>query len=204
MIRLSPVVRNLIIINVVVFILQQLLTHVMTREIGGQEITLSFEQLIALWDVRFPLFQPYQFFTYMFAHGGIMHLLFNMLTLASIAPILEEYWGDKRFLIFYMATGIGAGVVYALVNLFLYAPSNIPMVGASGAIYGVLMAFGLTFPNMQVSMLFVPMPAKYLVFVIGLLTYFIDRSGAVAHAAHFGGALIGFILVSIWRVQGRR
>ena len=203
MFNLSPLVRNLIVINVIVFVLQQVLTGVVTRDIGGQDVTLGLTHLLSLWGINHPLFQPYQFFTYMFAHGSFMHILFNMLTLASIAPILEAYWGDKKFLIFYLATGIGAGVIYAVVNLFL-GDGGGSMLGASGAIYGVLMAFGLIFPNMQISMFFIPMPAKYLVFVVGILTYLLDRSGQVAHMAHFGGAFIGFILVSIWRGQERR
>ncbi len=204
MFNLSPLVRNLIIINVVVFILQQFLPVVITRTIQGQEISLGLTQLISLWGLNSPLFQPYQFFTYMFAHGGFTHIFFNMLTLASIAPVLESYWGDKKFLIFYLATGIGAGVIYGAVNL-LFPGSGGSMLGASGAIYGVLMAFGLIFPNMQISMMFIPMPAKYLVFVVGGITYFLDRSGSVAHVAHFGGAFIGFLLVSYWRSQeGRR
>jgi len=190
MFNLTPVVRNIIFVTVAVFIIQTL--------IGPASGYLS------LHAINSGDFRPYQFLTYMFAHGGFMHILFNMLTLASIAPILEAYWGDKKFLIFYLATGIGAGVIYALVNLFLGGNPLGTMLGASGAIYGVLMAFGLTFPNMQVSMLFIPMPAKYLVFVVGIMTYLLDRSGQVAHLAHFGGALIGFILVSAWRGQDRR
>jgi len=147
MFNLSPVVRNIIYITVAVFIIQQ--------------IWVPATYYLSLYDINSDYFKPYQFFTYMFAHGSFMHILFNMLTLASIAPVLEAYWGDKKFLIFYLATGIGAGVIYALVNLFL-GGSGGSMLGASGAIYGVLMAFGLIFPNMQISMLFIPMPAKYL------------------------------------------
>lgn len=205
MFQLTPVVRNLIIINVIVFLLQQIIPVAVTRTIQGEEVSLSLTQLISLWSFKFPLFQPYQFFTYMFAHGGFMHILFNMLALASFGPILEHYWGDKKFLFFYLATGIGAGVIYTLVNLY-FAPGVGSMVGASGAIYGLLMGFGLTFPNMEVSMLFIPVPikAKYLVFIMGFITYLLDRSGSVAHVAHFGGALVGFIIINAWGGSGNK
>ena len=107
MFRLTPLVRNLIIINVVVFLAQNLLSN------------LYLTEYMSLWSIHSPNFKPYQFFTYMFAHGGFGHIFFNMLALASFAPILESYWGEKKFLIFYLATGIGAGVIYALVNFFL-------------------------------------------------------------------------------------
>ena len=192
MFRLTPLVRNLIIINVVVFIAQQFF---------GDQVT----GLLSLWPIGSKNFAPYQFFTYMFAHGGMMHIFFNMFALASFAPILEHYWGDKKFLSFYMITGVGAGVLYAVVNYFLFPGAEGIMLGASGALYGILMAFGMVFPNLEIMLLFPPIPlkAKYMVFVIGGLTYFMDRSGTVAHLAHFGGALVGFGLITFWRSSGR-
>jgi len=191
MFQLTPVVRNLIIINIIVFLLQQFIP--------------VFTGLLALYDIHSGYFRPYQFFTYMFAHGGFMHILFNMLALASFAPILEGYWGEKKFLIFYLATGIGAGIFYAGINYFFFPHAAGSMLGASGALYGVLMAFGLSFPNMEVRMMFIPIPikAKYLVFIIGFATYFLDRSGSVAHLAHFGGAFVAFLIITAWRSQGR-
>jgi membrane associated rhomboid family serine protease len=186
--NLSPVVRNLLIITVLVFVVQKLMP-----------ISTYY---LALWDIHSPNFRPYQFFTYMFAHGDFFHILFNMMAFASIAPVLEMYWGDRRFLFFYLATGIGAGIIYAVFNYFIFAGDGY-MVGASGALYGVLMAFGLIFPNMEVSLFFFPVRAKYLVFVVGGLTFMLDRSGKVAHLAHFGGAFIGFLLVTFWRGQGK-
>jgi membrane associated rhomboid family serine protease len=193
MFNLSPVVRNIIIINVVIFLLQNLA--------AGLEVT----GYISLWDIQSPYFKPYQFFTYMFAHGSFMHIFFNMLALASFAPILEHYWGDKKFLIFYIATGIGAGVIYAAINYFFFTNAGGPMLGASGAIYGILMAFGMIFPNLELMLLFPPIPikAKYMVFIMGFITYALDRSGGVAHSAHFGGALVAFIIIRIWRSQGQ-
>jgi membrane associated rhomboid family serine protease len=201
--RITPVVRNLIIVNVVVYILQMLLPI-------SSEACIEFQYnpglsgLISLWGFDSCAFRPYQFFTYMFAHGGLMHIAFNMLALASFGPVLESFWGEKKFLLFYIASGIGAGLIYALVNYFwMHSPGS--MLGASGAIYGMLMAFGLLFPDLEVMMIFPPIPikAKYMVFVIGFLTYAMDRSGAVAHVAHFGGAFVAFIIIKFWWGGGR-
>lgn len=187
MFQTTPLVRNLIIINVAVFLVQNFFP--------------AADFFLSLWPIDSEYFNAYQLFTYMFAHGGFMHIFFNMIALASFAPILETYWGDKKFLMFYIATGIGAGVIYALVNYFLTPGSGGPMLGASGAIYGILMAFGMAFPNMEITLLFPPIPikAKYMVFVIGFITYATDRSGNVAHVAHFGGALVAFFIISYWR-----
>jgi membrane associated rhomboid family serine protease len=195
MFRVTPLVRNLIIINVVIFLAQMLLD-------GPDKIITS---VLALRPIRGEGFAAYQLFTYMFAHGGFMHIFFNMLALASFAPILESYWGDKKFLIFYLVTGLGAGVIYALINYFLDANLNSYMLGASGAIYGILMAFGMLFPNMELMLLFPPIPikAKYMVFILGFITYAMDSSGGVAHSAHFGGAFVAFFLISYWRSQGK-
>lgn len=192
MYRLSPLVRNLIIINVVVFLLQQITRDMVTG-------------LVSLWPIGSEQFAPYQFFTYMFAHGSFMHIFFNMLALASFAPILEGYWGEKRFLLFYIVTGVGAGVLYGAVNYFIFPGAEGIMLGASGAIYGILMAFGMVFPNLEIMLLFPPIPikAKYMVFLMGFLTYAMDRSGTVAHVAHFGGAFVAFALISFWRSSGR-
>src|SRR6218665_572838 len=106
MFQLTPVVRNLIIINVIFFLLQQLIP--------------IFNILVPLQDINSGYFRPYQFFTYMFAHGDFMHILFNMFAIASFAPILESVWGEKKLLFYYLATGIGAGAVYILANYFFF------------------------------------------------------------------------------------
>lgn len=190
MFQTTPLVRNLIILNVVVFLIQNLVP-----------VT---DYLVMLWPIGSEYFRPYQLFTYMFAHGSLWHILFNMLALSSFGPILENYWGDKKFLFFYIATGLGAGLIYAGLNF--YFGTGGPMLGASGAIYGILMAFGMVFPNLEIMLLFPPIPlkAKYMVFVMGFITYAMDKSGQVAHAAHFGGALVAFIVISIWRSQGKQ
>lgn len=207
MIRLSPVVRNLIIINVVVFIGQLIAPLV---DVGycygfpgakGEDVVTTY---LSLFNVHTECFKPYQLFTYMFAHGGFMHIFFNMLSLAFLGPILESFWGQNKFLIFYIVTGIGAAAFSVGIDILTNAPGGI-MLGASGAVYGLLAAFGMIFPEMQIRLLIPPVPvkAKYLVFIFGGLTFMMDRSGTVAHFAHLGGAIVGFIVVLAWRNQGQ-
>jgi membrane associated rhomboid family serine protease len=156
---------------------------------------------LSMWNVRTDCFKPYQLFTYMFVHGDFFHIFFNMLVMASTAPVLENFWGQKRFLTFYLVTGIGAGVFHLLINLFFF--ENITygtMLGASGAVYGILMAFGMMFPNMEMRLLIPPvsLKAKYLVWVLGAVTFLLSGAG-VAHFAHLGGIVFAFILLRIWR-----
>ncbi|MCU0383910.1 MAG: rhomboid family intramembrane serine protease [Cyclobacteriaceae bacterium] len=197
MLQLTPVVRNIIIVNVIVFFLQLFF--------GGINGPLT--QILSLWSVGTQAFEPYQLFTYMFAHGGFGHLFFNMLSLAFTAPILENYWGQNRFLLFYLFTGIGAGIFNMGIDYFVFGGETMStMLGASGAVYGVLMGFGMMFPNMEIMLLIPPIPikAKYLVFVLGGISFLLDRSGGIAHFAHLGGIVFAFILIRYWRSQGGR
>ncbi len=189
MINLTPTVKNLIIINSVVFLLQLFIPEVTTY--------------LSLYNVNTEFFRPYQLFTYMFAHGGFVHLFFNMLMLAFTAPVLETFWGSNRFLQFYLITGVGAAVFSVLIDLVTGGGAG-AMLGASGAIYGVLMGFGMLFPNLEVMLLIPPIPvkAKYLVFVLGGITFLMDRSGSVAHFAHLGGIVVAWILIKFWRSKG--
>ncbi|MBX2947045.1 MAG: rhomboid family intramembrane serine protease [Cyclobacteriaceae bacterium] len=206
MFNLTPVVRNLLMINAIVFIGQMVAPVI---DVGGCfGVSMLYRQdavtaYLALFNVRTACFQPYQLFTYMFAHGGFMHIFFNMLMLSFTGPILETFWGSKRFLLFYIITGVGAAAFSVLIDLFFGGGGGI-MLGASGAIYGVLMGFGMLFPNMEVQLLIPPIPikAKYLVFFLFGLTFIMDRSGNVAHFAHLGGIVVAFILIKIWRGQG--
>lgn len=187
MLRLTPVVRNIVIINVIVFIAQNLVP--------------GFTSMLSLWNPQTELFKPYQLFTYMFAHADFFHIFFNMLVMASTAPVLENFWGQKKFLVFYLVTGIGAGVFHLLINLLFF--ENITygsMLGASGAVYGILMGFGMMFPNMEMRLLIPPVAikAKYLVWVLGAITFLLSGAG-VAHFAHLGGIIFAFILLRIWR-----
>ena len=191
--RLTPVVKNLIIITVVVYLGQRILSFPVT-------------EFLSLWHVKSDYFQPYQLFTYMFVHSpsGIMHILFNMLALAFIGPILETYWGPKKFLAFYVISGIGAAIFNIGIDLLLGGGAMM-MLGASGAIYGILMGFGVTFPNMEVMLLIPPVPikAKYLVFVIGGLSLLMPGSERIAHFAHLGGAVVGYLIILFWRTTER-
>ena len=197
MFRLSPVVRNLIFINVIVFVFEQILP--------------ALEQGLSLHSVhRTDFFRPYQLFTYMFCHDrqGFGHIFFNMLMLAFFGPILEEYWGQKRFLLFYIIAGIGAGIFNILMDLFFGIGAFHTMLGASGAVYGVLTAFGIIFPNMELRLLFLPVSfkAKYMVMVLGGLAIYngfrSDPSDNTAHLAHLGGIIVAIILIQIWRGRG--
>jgi membrane associated rhomboid family serine protease len=256
-------VRNLLIINIGLYFISSLLR-------------LDINEIGSLRNVNGDYFQPYQYFTYMFLHGGTLHLLSNMFALFMFGPLLEQFWGPKRFLIFYIITGVGAGVLYsgiefyetktfsnaveqyyeqpspgkfkqilekkagipvkqnAELNSFIYEfnenptdpsmieeskaflhsvqvqQSNSRMVGASGAIFGILLAFGMLFPNTVLMLLFPPIPikAKYFVAIYGLFEFFsgIQRSPGdnVAHFAHLSGMLVAFILIKIWNSDRKK
>jgi len=218
-----PVIKNLLIINGLVFLAQ------MTFQYNG---SFNIDNFFALHDVRSVYFKPHQLVTHLFMHGSFQHILFNMLALWMFGANLETHWGSKRFLIFYMACGLGAaalhlGVLYfentPLVAQFnqlsleqqeviKYAagyPLNQATVGASGAIFGCLAAFGYLFPNqvIYVQLLF-PVKAKWFVlFYAGIELYSAFQNSAgdnVAHWAHLGGAVVGIALVYIWNKTDRR
>lgn len=190
-----PVIKNLIIINISVFIFQWMfigsgLTY------AGVDIGYWFARLLYLY----PLgegFQIWQLVTYMFLHGNLMHIFFNMLMLWMFGMEVENLWGSRKFLVFYFAAGITA----ALANLFI-APlftTTGPTVGASGGVYGVLVAFAMMFPNRYIFLyFFVPIRAKYLITFFVLLEIFNGVFGTrdgIAHIAHLGGAVVGAIWV---------
>ena len=152
-------------------------------------------------------FRPWQVFTYLFLHSGYFHLGANMFALWSFGRVLESVWGKQRFLIFYIACGVGAAIVQQLIDTLVFSNSNNDvMVGASGAIYGILIAFALLFPNFKIFLLFIPVPvaAKYFVPVLLLIDLSAGITGIsifglnVAHFAHLGGALTGLLLVMLW------
>lgn len=186
MFRLTPIVRNLIFINVIVFVIQMM---------------IPIENWLALWNVRSPNFRPYQLFTYMFCHADFFHIFFNMLLLSFFGPILEEFWDQKKFLLFYIATGIGAAVFNILMDLFFGIGTFGVMIGASGAVYGVMTAFGIIFPNMELRLLFLPISfkAKYMVMVLGSIAIYSGFRSTpgdnTAHLAHLGGIVMAIILI---------
>jgi membrane associated rhomboid family serine protease len=154
-------------------------------------------------------FAPWQLLTHMFLHGSISHLAFNMLALWSFGRVLEKVWGVQRFLIFYLVCGIGAAVISQLVDQFILGPVSIytSTVGASGAIYGLLVAFAMMFPNFKIMLIFLPVPiaAKYFVPVILLIDLAAGFTGFsifgqnIAHFAHLGGAFMGFLMLSYYQ-----
>ncbi len=161
-----------------------------------------------------PFFKPWQLLTHMFLHGSVSHLAFNMLALWSFGRVLEKVWGIQRFLIFYLACGIGAALISQIVDQFFFGPvSNYTRtVGASGAIYGLLVAFAVMFPNFKIMLIFLPVPvaAKHFVPVLLLIDLMAGFTGFsifgqnIAHFAHLGGALIGFLMLNYYKRSSYR
>ena len=229
---MPPVVLNLIILNAIFF-----LGKVVVDSSGG-----DLGQVLGMYYYNSPHFKPWQIITHMFMHGNFMHLFFNMFALFIFGPPLENYWGGKRFFIYYIITGFGAFILHYTVIHFqiqsllpqvseeelrliftegrsvllsgrnyvdpavgeLNALYNIPVVGASGAVFGILLAFGMLYPNVELFLLFLPIPikAKYFVIMYGALELWQGLANQpgdnVAHFAHLGGMLFGYILIKIW------
>lgn len=197
----TPVVLNLIIINVIVFVAQMVFDKSGYDVTGGNNLGWLTSR-IGLWSIDTGLFKPYQLVTHMFAHGGFLHILFNMYALWLFGAPLERLWGPKRFLIFYLVCGLTAGVT----EMFL-VPVGFA-IGASGAVMGLLGAFAYTFPNIEFFILPIPFPikAKYLAIIyaaIDLFGQFSGFGGNVAHFAHLGGLAMGLILCIIWKRAGK-
>lgn len=192
-----PIVKNLMIINVLVFVAQMIFDK-------QYDLTMR----LAMWPVDSPFFRPYQIVTHMFSHGSIGHIFFNMFSLWMFGKILENVWGGKRFLLFYLICGIGAAALHLAVEYFMGGIA--PAVGASGAVMGVLVAFAYLFPNTELFILFIPFPIKAKWAAIGYVAIDLFSGVAsfsgdnIAHFAHLGGALTGFILVLFWNKGNRR
>lgn len=248
---LPPVIKNLLIVNVLMLII----TMVMDKQ--GEDLT----QFLGLHYIKSDYFKPLQFFTHMFMHGGLMHLFSNMFALWMFGAMLENLWGHKRFLFFYIVCGLGAAAIHSTVvyigmnmmedkiqflidngtynDALVYAQKKLggdspalnnithqnwqsflnslydlyrdnPTVGASGAIFGVLAAFGYLFPNMILQIIFLPIrfKAKYFVMMYAAFEIYAvirDNPGDnVAHFAHLGGGLVGFLLVLFWNKTRRK
>lgn len=218
--RTTPVVMNLIIINALLYFAQVVF--------GGNSPLNNVNDLFALHHYKSEVFRPYQLVTHMFMHGGIFHLLFNMLALWMFGSIIERAWGPKRFFIFYLICGIGAALAqmanyavdywnwdHSLLSAEQMEEYQIRMriqctVGASGAIMGVLAAYGYLFPNTQLFIMPIPFPVKAKWAILGIIA--LDVFGGisrtptdnVAHFAHVGGALIGFLIVLYWNRTNKR
>ena len=223
--KFPTIIKNLIIINVLVYVMQ----IVFEKQLGITE-------LFALYPIDLPEFKPYQLVTHMFTHAPppmLFHILFNMLMLWMFGRMLENVWGGKRFLFFYLACGLGAAACHLLIQHLQYGPLmqqaeaalarndiatvrelaakiNSSAVGASGAIMGVMAAFAFTFPNTPLYIMLIPVPVKAKWAILGFVA--LDLFGGVsnirgdniAHFAHLGGAITGFIIVLIWNKTNRR
>lgn len=259
MFNITPIIKNILIINVGLYLI-------------GEFLPFDLSHIFGVHYIFSDSFYIFQYVTYMWLHGGFYHLLGNMFAVFIFGPMLERQWGAKKFLTFYLITGIGAGVLFGIADtlekgglssktetyisnpnpddFYIYIHkyksrrfdlvalgdfadeyydnannesyirqtqsivqqiyddlSNIPMIGASGAVFGILMAFGMLFPNMELLLLFPPIPikAKYLVFFYGVFELYseINRStnDNVAHLAHLGGMLIAFVMLKFWQKQ---
>ena len=195
---IPPVVKNLMIINGLFFLAMIIL--------GKQGIDIS--EHLALYHWSSDKFRIWQLVTHMFMHGGVMHIAFNMFALVSFGTMLESIWGSKKFLFFYISCGLGAGILQNLINSYTHDILSVA-VGASGAIYGLLTAFAFMFPNAELALMFIPVPIKAKYFVPLLLlsdlyfgvtgTSIFGGASGIAHFAHIGGALCGFIMMWYWK-----
>ncbi len=162
---------------------------------------------LALWAVQTDSFYPWQLVTYGFLHGSMTHLFFNMLALYMFGSQLEMSWGKQRFALYYITCLVGAGLTQLVVNLG--DPAGGVTIGASGAVFGLLLAYGLRYPNNTIMLLIPPIPikAKYFVWIYGALELYLGVSGrapGIAHFAHLGGLLFGFILLWQWGWRPRK
>ena len=185
-----PGVKWLIFANVTIYILQLLFVD---STLAGRTILQAFN--LMPFDVLHG--EIWQLVTYMFLHAGIGHILFNMLTLWMFGAAVEQTWGTRRFLQYYFICGIGAGVCVVLANL-IYGNVHQPTVGSSGAIYGVLLAFGMLFPDTEILLMFLfPIKAKYAVMIFGAIAFLgeLQGGGIVSNVAHLGGMLVGYLYI---------
>jgi membrane associated rhomboid family serine protease len=201
-----PVIKYLLISNIAVFLLQYFFLGMLKS--GNTALGDVFIKNFALFTIDSPFFKPWQVFTYQYLHGGFSHLFFNMFALWMFGMELENLWGSKTFFIFYTVCGVGAGLANILIApLFTTIAPNVPTVGASGSIYGVLIAFGMIFPNRLIYIYFMlPIKAKYLVVIYILVEVFAvaSQSGpGIAHFAHLGGGVVGFLYVYFIMNKGK-
>lgn len=199
-----PMIKALLVSNVAVFILQMLIGSLSFNNVPLAWVLERYFALIPFEGVELSggvtaHFYPWQLLSFQFMHGGLMHLFFNMLALWMFGVELEAVWGSRRFLVYYLLSGVGAGLVHLLVAPLL-GGIPLPTVGASGGVYAILLAFGMTFPNRPVVMfpILFPVPARILVIIyagVELIAGITNTNSGVAHFAHLGGALVGFLLL---------
>lgn len=220
---IPPVVKNILIVNALFFFAQFIFAN-------NQSFNLN--NWFALHDIRSAFFKPHQLVTHMFMHANFGHIFFNMLAVWMFGSSLENFWGGKRFLIFYVLCGLGAAVLHLGVSYVELTPYverfnmlpaeqqaywvnnpeyvlNVPMLGASGAVFGILAAFAYLFPNTPIYLYFLfPIKAKWLMLIYGGLELYMGLRNApgdsVAHWAHIGGAIVGILVVLYWNKTNRR
>lgn len=232
---LPLVVKNLLIINGLFYL----------GTLAFDALGIDLFKYLALFYPESKQFGPWQFVTYMFLHGGLMHIFFNMFALWMFGSVLENVWGPKRFLNYFLFTGIGAAITHMIVAFIRYQSIgvdlppdaysqvytegyellqsnrnwvdarglynqilNVPTVGASGAVFGILLAFGMMFPNSLIYIYFaIPIKAKYFVIIYGALELYSgianNAGDDVAHFAHLGGMIFGYFLILFWKKKGR-
>ena len=190
-----PAIKYLLIANAIVFLVTKSIFTGAWTPLGA-----VLAQNFALWSIGNG-FMPWQLFSYMFLHADMGHLFFNLLALWIFGQSIEHLWGTRRFITYYMLTGMGAAIIHMIVSgYFTYT------IGASGAVFGILLAFGMMFPNQYIILLFPPIPikAKYFVGIYGaieLLSGLTRPDSGVAHFAHLGGLFVGFILIRYWKIN---
>ncbi|MEJ0098336.1 MAG: rhomboid family intramembrane serine protease [Pseudomonadota bacterium] len=194
---MTPVVRNILVACVAAFLLQLVM--------GSRLEDLFALQPLYLDPPYGAGFHAWQLVTYAFLHGGFTHIIFNMFALYMFGPEIERLVGSRRFTVYYLVCVISAGLAQLAVQHFFERQAG-PTVGASGGIFGVLLAFGLAFPHRRLMLIFppIPMPAWLFVTLYGLVELYLGISGrevGVAHFAHLGGMVGGFLLILFWRYQ---
>ncbi len=196
-----PVIRTLLLVNAGVFLLQMSMDDLLTAYFALWPLDLSGAH--AAYGLP-TLFQPWQLVTYAFLHGSALHLLLNMYALWFFGSRMELAWGSRAFALYYFVCVVGAAVVQLLVSS--YNGEIYPTIGASGGVFGVLLAFGMTFPNERLMLLFPPvvLKAKWFVILFGGVELWAGVTGmapGIAHFAHLGGMLFGFFLILHWRAN---
>lgn len=199
--RMLPTgVKHLLIVNCLMFAILY---------VGRMSLHINLNALLGLYTpLSSGLFRLWQLITYMFMHANFSHLLFNMFALWMFGYVLENFWGTKRFVIYYFVCGIGAALFSILLSFTGLMPGIHNIVGASGAVYGILLAFGMMFPDERIYLyFFVPIKAKWFVVlfaIIEIIQGVFYTSDGVAHFAHLGGMLFGLLLILWWRKGYRR
>ncbi len=196
---IPPAVKTLLILNIGCFLLQSVMGDFLVQHFALWPLDLHGK--LVQYGVR-SLFQPWQLITYAFLHGGFFHIFLNMYALWMFGSRMEAVWGSRAFVIYYLVCIVGAGLTQLLFTS--YSGDVFPTIGASGGVFGILLAFGMAFPNERLMLVFPPviLKAKWFVLLFGAIELFSGITGTaagVAHFAHLGGMLFGFFLLMHWR-----